>query len=520
MGALLGPLAQQAGARMALADEFGQTSWEEFDARVDRLIHTLRGAGLGTGDAFAVLSGNRREYMEALAAATQAGMRVVPINWHWVGEEVAYVLENSDAKALIADTRFGSVAADALARGAGERLRLIAAVGGKPPEGFEDYEALLAAAPAGDPGDPSMGGPMFYTSGTTGRPKGVVSTSLPVGAPIEIAKLMSASVTGSLGLPEAGITLLVGPLYHSAQWAFAFLPLLAGSAVVVRHKFDAAETLELIDRYGVTNVHLVPTQFIRLLRLDDERRRAFSGSSLQAVWHGAAPCPPEVKQQMIEWWGPVIHEYYGATEGAIVSTIRADEWLEHPGSLGRLLDTVEIRVVDEQGRDVGPGEEGQLYFKNKLGMDFEYHKDPAKTSSAHLEAGVYTFGDVGYLDEDGFLFMSDRKIDMIISGGVNIYPSEIEGVLAAHPAIADAAVFGVPNDEFGEEVKAAVELATGQTASDKLAQELRHYCREHLAGYKVPRSFDFEDALPRHPTGKLYKRLLRDRYWGKTGRKI
>jgi len=316
------------------------------------------------------------------------------------------------------------------------------------------------------------------------------------------------------------VSLLEGPVYHSAQWAFSFLPMLTGSSVVMRHKFDAAETLDLIDRYGVTNVHLVPTQFIRLLRLETSRRQSFDGSSLQLCLHGAAPCSEDVKRRMLEWWGPKISEYYGGTEGAVSTVISAQEWLQRPGSVGRPLDTVEIRIVKDDGSLAGPGETGQIYIKNSLGIDFEYHKDPAKTEAAHLEPGVFTLGDVGYLDQDGYLFMSDRKIDMIISGGVNIYPAEIEGILVTHPAVIDAAVFGIPHPEFGEEVKAAVELSENAESSQALADELIAHCREHLAGYKAPKSIDFEASLPRHPTGKLFKRLLREPYWKQAGRRI
>jgi long-chain acyl-CoA synthetase len=328
------------------------------------------------------------------------------------------------------------------------------------------------------------------------------------------------AIVGNLGMPEAGRTLLVGPVYHSAQWAFSFLPLLAGNAVVMRHGFDAEETLDLIDDHEITNIHLVPTQFVRLLRVDEERRERFDGSSLQAVWHGAAPCSPDTKRAMIAWWGEKISEYYGSTESAIISTISAAEWLERPGSLGQPLPNLEVRVVKEDGSVAAAGESGQLYFRNQMGTDFEYHKDPEKTKAAHLEPGVFSVGDIGYLDPDGYLYMSDRKIDMIISGGVNIYPAEIEGVLVAHSSVADAAVFGIPNEEFGEEVKAAVELLPGFSASEELAETLRAHCRDHLAGYKTPRSVDFEDELPRHPTGKLYKRILRDRYWEGHARKI
>jgi len=521
MGELIGPLAHNAGEELALADEFGETTWLDFDQRVNRLIDALRGRGVAAGDTLAILSGNRREYYEVMAAASQAGWRYVPINWHWVAEEVAYVLENSGAVALIVEGRYTDVARQALATATSSPPRIAVAVDGPAEAPFIDYERLLAKGSPSEPTDQCLGGPMFYTSGTTGRPKGVVSSTLPAGSvPPSAMRAVGAAVAGSLDLPEGGRTLLDGPLYHSAQWAFSFLPLLAGSAVVMRQKFDAAETLSVIDRYRITNLHLVPTQFIRLLRLGAETRGGFDGCSLRAVWHGAAPCADEVKRRMIDWWGPVIHEYYGATEGGIVSVIRAEEWLTHPGSLGRVLDNFEARVVREDGGLANPGEEGQLYFRNKLGGDFEYHKDPEKTAAAHLEPGVFTFGDVGYLDDDGFLYMSDRKIDMIISGGVNIYPAEIEGALVAHPAIADAAVFGIPNEEFGEEVKASVELCPGFEASPRLAEELITHCRKHLAGYKTPKSVDFETSLPRHPTGKLYKRLLREPYWKEHGRRI
>jgi long-chain acyl-CoA synthetase len=447
-------------------------------------------------------------------------LRFVPVNWHWVPEEVAYVLANSDSRALLADVRFAELAREAVGRSDAPALELAVALGDGAVPGFTSYDELLDAASPDEPADQTLGGPMFYTSGTTGRPKGVVSSLVPPGSPAAAGKLLGAGVVGMLGLSAAGTTLLEGPVYHSAQWAFSYLPMLAGSSVVMRHKFDARETLELIDRHAVTNLHLVPTQFIRMLKLDPEVRAGFDGSSLQAVFHGAAPCPPDVKRRMIDWFGPVITEYYGATEGAIISMIDSKTWLEKPGSLGKPLEHIEVIVVREDGGRGGSGKEGQLYFRNRRGGDFEYHKDPEKTAAAHLEPGVFTFGDVGFIDDDGDLFMSDRKIDMVISGGVNIYPAEIEGVLVAHPAVADAAVFGVPHVEMGEEVKAAVELVAGQQPGARLADELIAHCRAHLAGYKAPRSIDFETALPRHPTGKLYKRLLRDPYWKDSGRRI
>lgn len=514
MAELLTALADRLGEAPALVDERGSTHWVDFNSRVNRLIAAFQGAGLKPEDTIAILSENCREYFECMTAATHCGLRYVPVNWHWVAEEVAYVLENSDSRALICGRRFGALGAEVIARDDCPELVAKVAMGDAPPEGFTAYESWLASSSDAEPESSALGGPMFYTSGTTGRPKGVVSSSFSgVEKPVALMSLIGGAITSTLALPADGRTLLAGPVYHSAQWAFSFLPLLAGGAVVMGHGFDAEKTLSLIDEHAITNTHLVPTQFVRLLRLDDATRASFRGDSLAAVWHGAAPCAPEIKRSMIEWWGPKILEYYGSTESAIISSISSEEWLAHPGSLGKPLANVEIRVVKEDGSLAAAGEEGQLYFRNQMGTDFEYHKDPEKTKSAHLEPGVFTVGDIGYLDEDGYLYMSDRKIDMIISGGVNIYPAEIEATLISHPSVADAAVFGIPNEEFGEEVKAAVELAEGHAADEALSQALQDHCREHLAGYKVPRSVDFEASLPRHPTGKLYKRLLRDPYW-------
>ena len=521
MAQLLESLAERFGEGIALADERGSTSWSEFNARVNRLMSALQSAGLQNDDTIAILSENRREYYECMVAATHLGLRYVPVNWHWVADEVSYVLENSDSKAIVVGGKFAELAAEAIARPDCPALKLALAMRDNPPTGFRAYEEVLAENPPDDVPATGLGGPMFYTSGTTGRPKGVVSGAFGGNdKPIELMNFVGQAIVGSLGMPDAGRTLLIGPAYHSAQWAFSFLPLLAGNAVIMRHGFDAEETLDLIDEHAITNIHLVPTQFVRLLRVDEKRRKAFDGSSLQAAWHGAAPCSLDVKRKMIDWWGPKISEYYGSTESAIISTISSEEWLERPGSLGKPLPNIEVRVIKEDGSLAPPGESGQLYFRNQMGTDFEYHKDPEKTKAAHLEPGVFSVGDIGYLDDDGYLFMSDRKIDMVISGGVNIYPAEIEGVLVSHPAVADAAVFGIPNEEFGEEVKAAVELLPGNAASDALAEELKAHCRTHLAGYKTPRSVDFEEELPRHPTGKLYKRLLRDRYWEGQERKI
>jgi long-chain acyl-CoA synthetase len=528
MADLLKGFAAATPSRAALVDESGTTTWAELDERVNRIINRLRALGLGAGDTFSLMSGNSRAWYEVSLAAQHAGMAVVPVNWHWTADELTYVLDNSDSKALFADSRFAEVATTAAAA----TPALVATVSLPPSgwaeaegvaeriDGFTPYAEFLAA---GDPTEPEgqlLGGPMFYTSGTTGRPKGVRNASLAAGLPTSIMQLMAAGFSQSMGVPSDGVTLLAGPAYHSAQWAFSTFPLLGGSTVVMRHKFDAAETLELIDRYAVTNIHLVPTQFVRMLKLPDDVKSAFHGDSLVLCLHGAAPCPPEVKRQMLAWWGPKVTEYYGGTEGGVASMVSGAEWLERPGTLGKPLAMMEVTIVGDDGEPCPPGVSGTIYMRNRMGSTFEYHKDAEKTQKAYREPGQFTLGDIGYLDADGYLFMSDRKIDMIISGGVNIYPAEIEGVLVEHPAVADAAVFGIPDEEFGEQVKAAVQLTDGAAASPELEAELIAFVRSRLAGYKAPRSIDFEVEFPRTATGKLYKRLLRDRYWAGTGRTI
>jgi long-chain acyl-CoA synthetase len=517
----VGRIAAARGDQDGLIDERGATPWRELDARCNRLIHAFRALGLAPGDAIAIYAGNCREYFEVMLAANHCGLAYVPVNWHFTPEELAYVLDNSGARVLFAEQQFLDQARSAVARGETPQLeRCIAIRGAGDAAPFQDYEATLAAQPDHEPAEQCAGGPMFYTSGTTGRPKGVRSSTFKAGGPLAMLEMIGGGLSQMLKIPNDGTTFLCGPVYHSAQWAFSFLPLLTGSRVVMRHRFDPQESLAVIDRHAVTNVHLVPTQFHRLLRVDETARSAFSGSSLQIVWHGAAPCPPTVKRRMIDWWGPIVAEYYGSTEGSIVTTATAEEWLERPGTVGKPSPLVEVTIRDEERAVLPAGQPGQIYVKNLMGSDFEYHGEPAKTAEVHIEPGVYTFGDVGYLDEDGYLYLSDRKIDMIISGGVNIYPAEIEAVLVTHPAVEDAAVFGIPNEEFGEEVKAAVKLRPTFSPGEALAAELITHCREHLAGYKAPRSIDFEAELPRHETGKLYKRLLRDRYWQHTDRRI
>jgi long-chain acyl-CoA synthetase len=505
-------LAATHGDRAAIIDERGRTSWAELDDRVNRLVEALRARGLVEGDTVVLMAGNQREALEATLACLHGGWLVVPVNWHWVADEVAYVLGDCEPKAVIVDRRWVDVVGEADSATQGERIKV--AIDPGPPVGFEAYEDVLVPASGDEPDDQVRGGVMFYTSGTTGRPKGVRGGLTSIGGPPEIWQLVAATLGETLGLTEdEPVQLVCGPIYHSAQWVFALAPLLLGATVVLQHRFDAEEVLSLIDEHGVTGTHLVPAQFVRLLRVPDGVRRRFSGASLRRVHHGAAPCPQQVKRQMIEWWGPIITEYYGGTEGGFITTISAEEWQERPTSVGRPIPTVDVLVVGDDGQLAPPGTPGDLYFRSKLGVDFEYHNAEEKTAQAHLEPGVGTLGDVGWLDEDGYLHLSDRRIDMIISGGVNIYPAEIESVLGSHPSVADVAVFGIPDDEMGERVMAAVVPAAGVEGDDELVGVLEAHVRDRLAGYKVPRRWTFLDELPRTESGKLLKRQLREPFW-------
>lgn len=521
MAELVREVAQQRGDATALIDEHGEETWFSFNRRVNQCIHLLRDLGLRPGDTIAIMSGNRRELFEIATAAIHTSLVFVPVNWHWVSEELAYVLDDADVKALFVEDQYTDVARDALNDPRTRRCATRVVIGEGHLHGFSTFEGLLADRSAEEPDDQASGGPMFYTSGTTGFPKGVRSAINTVGIELSLIRMATAGVGASLGIPNSGVSLLDGPAYHSAQLALSLYPLLnVGTTCVMRQHFDAASHLALIDRHRVTNIHLVPTQFSRLLKLSDEQRSAFDGSSLVSVIHGAAPCPVAVKRTMIDWWGPVFTEYYGGTESGFLTIIDSAEWLDHPGSVGRPQPWCEVLVVDDQGTPLGARQVGQIYFRSRGGGDFAYHKSEEKTRSAHLAPGTGTIGDVGYFDEDGYLYLSDRKIDMIVSGGVNIYPAEIEGVLVTHPAVADVAVFGIPDEEMGEQVKASVELVDGLEGSPELANEIISYARLHLAGYKAPKSVDFEAQLPRSPTGKLYKRLLRDPYWKDAGRNI
>ncbi len=442
-------------------------------------------------------------------ACFSAGWILVPVNWHLAAREIEYILGDSDARVVVADPMF----LDKIVKAAGSVEKKVMLSGGDA-DGFIAYDDLIADASPDEPSDQVGGGNMFYTSGTTGNPKGVRSNALQAGAPLRNLIGMLDGLRGLLRLVPDAKMFVNSPLYHAGPYAWTMLAASGGSSVVLRQKFDPEKTLDDLQSNQVEQAYFVPTHFVRFLKLSDDVKSKFDPSALKAVFHTGAPCPPDVKRAMIEWWGPVFVDYYGASEGPGTGTlIDSHEWLKKPGSVGRPLPTCEVRILDDEGKLLGPNEVGQIYFKNLLGTDFEYHNAPDKTEGAHLEPGVFTYGDVGYLDDDGYLFLSDRKIDMIVSGGANIYPAEIESVLINHPKVADVAVFGVPNDEFGEEVKAAVQLESGFEVSEELEKELREYARENLAGFKVPRSIDFHESFPRTDLGKLQKRLLRDPYW-------
>ena len=469
-----------------------------------RIASVLRERGARHGDCIALLIENQPAFMEVAWAAQRAGLRYTAISTRLTSEEVAYILRDSGAMALFTSVALAQTARGALADAPAVGARLC--VDGAP-DGLEDLRPRAAAASAEPHPDDREGVDLLYSSGTTGRPKGVVA-DLPL-SPLGTAPPIAALLQGRWGFGPDTRYLSPAPLYHSAPLRFNMTVHRFGGTCVVMERFDPVEALELIERHGITHVQMVPTMFVWMLKLDEGVRRRYDLSSLQAVIHAAAPCPPAVKEAMIRWLGPVVHEYYSSTENALFTTITSEEALERPGSVGRALSGTP-HITDDAGRELPPREVGTIWSEG--GMDFAYHNDPEKTAAARNERGWTTVGDVGYLDEDGYLYLTDRKADMIISGGVNVYPQEAEALLITHPKVADVAVFGIPHEELGEQVHGVVQPAAGTEAGAGLEAELIGFCREHLAAFKCPRAIDFRAELPRHPTGKLYKRLLRDEY--------
>jgi long-chain acyl-CoA synthetase len=477
-------------------------------ARANRYVHALRGLGLAPGDAVAAVLPNGVLPVEVYLAALQAGWYYVPINYRLSAPEIAYIIKDSGAKAVVSHERFAAVitaAADETGLPAGSRL----AHGTIP--GFADVEAVLAAQPDTLPEDRTAGAAMHYTSGTTGKPKGVARSLS--GIDPDVMAELHTGFFALFGIPhrEDQVHLSTSPNYHTAVTTFAGNALNSGHRVVYMDKWDPEETLAKIERYKATHTHMVPTQFHRMLQLPEEVRNKYDVSSMRWAIHAAAPCPIDVKQKMLDWWGPVIWEYYGATEGG-GTTATPEDWLKYPGTVGSPWPISELKITDDDRQPVGAGVPGTVWMKMG-GQDFEYKGDKAKTDDNHDAEGFFTVGDVGYLNEDGFLFLCDRKSDMIIAGGVNIYPAEIEGEILAHPGVGDVAVFGIPDDDMGEQIKAVVEPAGGYEAGDELAASIMEHLAGRLAKFKWPKSIDFSEELPREPTGKLLKRQLRDPYW-------
>jgi len=487
----------------------GETvSYGEFEARCNRVAHFLRAAGLRRGDHIAVFMENQPWLLEIEGGAERAGLYYTLINIYLAPDEVAYIVTNSRSRLLFSSAARREVAEAAAAQC--PQLERLAMTGpGAPPAGWESYEAAVAGCP-GDPiPDESLGAAMLYSSGTTGRPKGILR-ELPDAAPSDPLPVMDF-VSAMFGFRKGMTYLNPAPLYHSAPQASVSASLRLGATTVVMEHFDAEQWLALVERYQVTNCQMVPVMFSRLLRLPDDVRARYDTSSLECIVHAAAPCPEHVKRGMIDWLGPIITEYYGATEANGFTFCDSAQWLAHPGTVGRPI-LGELLILDDEGRPCPTGTDGTIWFRGATA--FQYFQEPAKTADSRRDDGMTsTVGDVGHVDAEGYLYLTDRKSYMIISGGVNIYPQETENLLSSHPAVLDVAVIGVPDEEMGEEVKAVVQLANPADAGPDLAQELITYCRDRQAHFKCPKTVDFVPDLPRSPTGKLYKRVLRDAYW-------
>jgi long-chain acyl-CoA synthetase len=484
--------------RAAVVMDDGETlSFGALDRASIALANRFRMLGLQRGDVLALMLENRPEYFIVVWAALRYGLYLTPINWHLKPIEVRHIVEDSDARLLVCSTALAGMA-DEASRGTACALRLT--IGDN-----AEWRAIAACPDATAAFEETEGMILYYSSGTTGYPKGIKRAMQypPLGTPAPV----DGFVRGRYGVDAQSVYLSPAPQYHAAPLNWCIAVQRCGGTVVVMRKFEPVRALQLIEQYRVTHAQFVPTMFVRMLKLPDAQRDA-DLSSLRVAVHAAAPCPPEVKHAMLRWWGPIIHEYYGGSESNGVTALGPEEWLQHPGSVGRAV-LGEVHICDDDGNELQPDETGAVYFSGL--PDFHYHKDPEKTRKAYNRHGWSTLGDIGHVDHDGYLYLTDRQAFMIISGGVNIYPQEIENLLITHPAVMDVGVIGLPHPDFGEEVVAVVQLRDPPATDGMLTQALDAHCRAQLAGFKCPRRYVFDDALPRMPNGKLLKRLIREK---------
>ncbi len=505
-----GTYAARDGARPAVITGSGAVvTFAQLEERSCRLAQALHAHGLRPGDHVAVLLPNDERTHEVAFGLQRSGVYYTLANWHLTAEEAAYIVNDCGARTLITSSALAALAEELVDLTPEVGLRLV--LGDDVPPGHVSYDQFVA----GFPGEPLAreleGFAMLYSSGTTGHPKGIRRplSEEPFGTSATLVPMLGRV----MGFGEGSIYLSPAPLYHSAPLVWSMTAQRMGGTVVLMEHFDPERCLALIEQYRVTHAQFVPTMFVRMLKLPAEVRSRYDLSSLRSVVHAAAPCAPEVKRRMIEWWGPIVHEYYSGTEGLGMTWITSEEALTHPGSVGRAI-WGEVHVCGDDGEELPVGQDGVVYFgSGTRTVTFEYNHDPEKTRETFNDKGWATLWDVGHLDEDGFLYLTDRKLFMIVSGGVNIYPQEIEDVLVLHPAVEDVAVFGVPEPEMGEEVKAVVQPAPGVAPGPELEAEILEFCRDHLSHYKCPRSVDFTEAMPRGENGKLYKKVLREAYW-------
>jgi long-chain acyl-CoA synthetase len=492
----------------ALTAERAELTREALNARVNQCISLFGELGAPAGGSIAIMAANGVDYVVIALAAALSGRSLVPVNWRLKPTEISYILAHTRAGLMFIDPGEPESAAEEAARlsGGSRIVRL-----------DQEFADLLAGQPAIEPADDlCFGSPVFFTSGTTGRPKATQLSQNPKGIPVREALEQIGRNALLSGISSDCVHLVQGPLYHAGPLGNAVNSLLVGGRVHIMTAFDPVEALRCIEQRRVTHTMMVPTMFIRLLRLPEETRRGFDVSSLKVVTHLAAPMPPETKRQMIDWWGPILTDAYGCSEIGVITKISSEEWLARPGSVGRPIPSFTLQIIGEDGEELPPGEIGTIYATSLTDVDLVYLDDPERTAAAHRAPKQFTVGDMGWLDAEGYLYLADRRVDMINSGGVNIYPAEIEAELIAHPAVEDVCVVGAPNEEWGQEVRAAIKLRPGRQASPELEADILSWLSARIAKYKVPRSIEFLAELPRHPNGKLHRREVRERYWTAT----